>query len=141
MKTRGSQVVKELLDARLMRNRRIGIWRACGRFGRIHSAETVYLIHLLGLRVIGLHVLVADRPRRRNPIVFAQFSEILSAQAVQGRAVHFGCAAHKVMDLWLEWFPVAVVPGIGRNISVVDKDGLCIPVQGLAPQPVTAFEN
>src|SRR5215471_14222291 len=139
--TRCIQVVNELLDARLMEYRRMGIRRARRRFSRIHSAETVYLIHLLGLRVIGLHVLVADRPSRRNPIVFAQFSEILSAQAVQGRAVHFGCAAHKVVDLWLEWFPVAVVPGVRRNISVVDKDGLGIPIQGLAPQPVTAFEN
>jgi hypothetical protein len=129
--TLGIQVINELLYARLVGNRRIGIWRACGRFGRVHSAEAMHLIHLLGPCVIGLHVLVADWPGRRDSIVFAQFPEILPAQAVQGGAVHFGCAADKIMDLRLEWFPVAAVPGIRRNVSVVNKDGLGIPVHSL----------
>src|SRR5215471_18042524 len=54
VKTRGVQVVKELLDARLMRYGRIGIRPACRGFGRVHVACAVHLIHLLGLRVKGL---------------------------------------------------------------------------------------
>src|SRR5215471_21152384 len=68
------QVVKELLDAWLMGNGRIGIWGTRRRFGRVHSADAVHMIHLLGLRVKRLHVVVADGPRWRNPVVFAQLS-------------------------------------------------------------------
>ena len=28
------------------------------------------------------------------------------------------------MDLWLEWLPVAPVPGVRRDVSVVNEDGL-----------------
>src|SRR5262245_14139416 len=80
MKTRGIQVVKELLDTRLMRYGWIGIWRTRRGLGRIYAAFAVHLIHLLGLRVERLHVVVADWPGRRNPVVFAQFPEILLAQ-------------------------------------------------------------
>src|SRR5215471_6930789 len=129
MEARGIQVVKELLDARFMRYGWIGIWRTRWRLGRVCAAFAVNLIHLLGLRVKRLHVVVADGPGRRNPVVFAQLPEILLAQTVQGSTVHFGGATDKVMDLWLEGFPVAVVPGIRRNIPVVDEDGFGIPVQ------------
>src|SRR5215471_13166987 len=141
MEARGIQVVKELLDARFMRYGWIGIWRTRRGLGRVCAAFAVNLIHLLGLRVKRLHVVVADGPGRRNPVVFAQLPEILLAQTVQGSAVHFGGATDKVMDLRLEWFPIGVVPGFRRDISVINKYGLGVPVQGLPLQPVAAFEN
>ena len=36
---------------------------------------------------------------------------------------------------------LVVVPGVGRDISVVDKNGLSVPVQSFTLQPVAAFEN
>ena len=141
MKTGGFQIVEELLDARLMGDGRIRIRRARRRFGRVHTAQAVHLIHLLGLRVERLHVLVADGPGRRDPVVVAQLAEVLPAQTVQGCAVHLRGAADEVVDLRLECPPVGVVPGVRRDVAVVDEDGLRVPVQRFPFQPVAALEN
>src|SRR5215813_7713779 len=101
----------------------------------------MHLIHLLGLCVIRLHVLIPDRPSRRDSVVFTKLPEILLAQTVQGSSVHFGGAPDKVVNLRLEWFPIGVVPGIRGDVSIVDEDSLRIPVQSLTFQPVAAFEN
>src|SRR5262252_5197707 len=45
------------------------------------------------------------------------------------------------MGLRLEWLPVAVIPGVLRDVSVVDEDGLRVPVQSLTLQPIATFEN
>src|SRR5262249_38276040 len=127
MKTRSMQIVKKLLHARLIGHGGIRIGCARRGLGRVHAAQPVDLIHLLGLGVEGLQVVVADGPSRRDPVVFAQFSEVLATQAVQGRAVHFGGSADKVVDLWLERFPVSVVPGVGGDIAVVYEYSLSIP--------------
>src|SRR5215472_17270789 len=111
MEARGIQVVKELLDARFMRYGWIGIWRTRWRLGRVCATFAVNLIHLLGLRVKRLHVVVADGPGQRNPVVFAQLPEILLAQTVQVFFLNVAATTEKVMDLRLEWFPIGVVPG------------------------------
>src|SRR5215472_15620541 len=64
VKTRGMEVLKELLDAWLAGHRRIGVWSAGRRLGWVHATRTVHLIHLLGLRIVRFHVVVADRPGR-----------------------------------------------------------------------------
>src|SRR5215467_382933 len=56
-------------------------------------------------------------------------------------APYFGGAADKIVNLGLERLSIAVVPGIGRDISVVHEDGFGVPVQSLTLQPVTTFEN
>src|SRR5215813_3184406 len=82
VKTCRIQVVEELLDARLMGYRWIGIWCTRRGFGRVYTADAVHLIHLLGLCVKGLHVSVADRPGRRESVVVVQFAEVLPSQTV-----------------------------------------------------------
>src|SRR5215831_8963648 len=139
VKTGGLEVLKQLLDAWLAGHRRIGVWSARRRLGWVDATRTVHLVHLLGLHIIRFHVVVADRPGRRDPVVFAEFPEVLTAQPVEGSAVHLGGAANEVMDLWLEWSPAAIVPSVCRDISVVDEYGLGIPVEGLTLQPVAAF--
>src|SRR5262249_28097617 len=107
---------------RLIRYRRVGIWCTRRGVGRVLAAKPMHLIHLLGLRIIRLHILVADRPGRRNPVVFAQLPEILLAQTVQGSSVHFGGAADKIMDLRLEWCTIGVVPRIPREAATDDAN-------------------
>src|SRR5262245_14218966 len=82
VKTCLMQVVEQLLHARLMRYGWIGIWGTRWRFGRVHTADAVHLIHLLRLCVKGLHVTVVDRPRRRESVVVAQFAKVLPSQTV-----------------------------------------------------------
>ena len=60
------EVVGELLDARLVGHRRERVRGARRRLGRVLAAGAVDLVELLGPRVVGLELVVADRPRRRD---------------------------------------------------------------------------
>ena len=139
--TRGGEVVGELLDARLVRHRREGIGRARGRLGRILAARAVNLVELLGLRVVRLHLVVADRPGGRDAVVVAQLAEVLLAQAVERRSVELGGAADEVVHLRLEGLARPVVPGVLGDVAVVDEHVRRGPVLRLARQPVAAFQQ
>ena len=58
------EVVGELLDPRLVRDGRERVRRTGRRLGRVLAPSAVHLVELLGLRVVGLELLVLDRPRR-----------------------------------------------------------------------------
>jgi len=58
----GREVVRELLDPRLVRECRERIRRTRGWIGRILAPCSPDLVELLGLRVVRLHVRVVDRP-------------------------------------------------------------------------------
>ena len=62
-------------------------------------------------------------------------------QAVERGAVELGRAADEVVDLRLERLPVRVVPGVRRDVAVVDEDVLREPVLRLAREPVAALEQ
>ncbi len=62
--SRAGEVLVQLLDARLMADRGILVGRAGRRLGRILAALTVDLVEMLGLGVVRLEVVVADRPGR-----------------------------------------------------------------------------
>ncbi len=64
VESRGREVVRQLLDPRLVRDGREGIRGAGRRVGRILAARAVHLVHLLSLRVVRLEIVVGDRPRR-----------------------------------------------------------------------------
>src|SRR4029453_4190054 len=58
----GGEVVGELLDAWLVADRREGVGSAGGWLGRVLAAGPVDLIALLGQGVVGLELVVGDRP-------------------------------------------------------------------------------
>ena len=101
------EVVGELLDARLVADRRERVRRARRRLGRVLAARAVHLVALLGERVVRLHLVVADRPAGRDAVVVGELAEVLLAQAVQRRAVELGGAADEVVHLRLERLAVA----------------------------------
>jgi hypothetical protein len=138
---RGGEVVGELLDPRFVRQRGEGVRRTGRGLGRVFAAGAVHLVELLGQRVVGLHVVVGDRPGGRDAVVVAQLAEVLAAQAVERGAVELGRPAHEVVDLRLERLALGVVPGIGRHVAAVDEHVLCRPVVRLAWQPVAALEQ
>ena len=139
---RGREVVGELLDARLVRDGREGIGRAGRRLGRVLAARPVHLVELLCLRVVGLHLVVADRPLGGDAVVMAQLAEVLFAQSVERRAVELGRAADEVVHLRLELLcGLGVRPEVVGDVAVVDEDVLRRPVLRLAREPVPALEQ
>ena len=102
MVPRGGEVVRELLDPGLVRDRREWVGSARRRLRRVLAPRPVHLVELLGQRVVGLHLVVADRPRRRYAVVVLELAEVLLAQAVERRAVELRRAADEVVHLRLE---------------------------------------
>ena len=64
--------------------------------------SAVDLVELLGLGVVGLEHVVADRPRGRDPAVVLELAEVALPQPVQRGAVELRRAADEVVDLGLE---------------------------------------
>ena len=58
--------------------------------------------------------------------------EVLLTEAVERRAVELGRTADEVVDLRLERGPARVVPRVLRDIPVLDKDGVGVPVLDLS---------
>ncbi len=137
----GGKRLGELLDARLVGDGGVGVGRARRRFGGVLAAGAVHLVELLGRGVVGLHRLVGDRPRGRDPAVVAQLAEVLGAHPVEGRAIQLGRPSNEVVNLRLEGLAGAVVPGVGRDVAVVHEHVGGRPVGGLAGQPAAALEQ
>ena len=98
----GLEIVGELLDPGLVGDGRERVRRARRPLGRILAAGTVHLVRLLGPRVVGLELVVADRPGGRDPVVMAKLAEVLRPQPVQRGAVQLRRAADEVVHLRLE---------------------------------------
>ena len=62
----GREVVGELLDPRLVRHGRMRVRRARRRLGRVLSPRAMDVVVLLGERVVGLELVVGDRPGRER---------------------------------------------------------------------------
>ena len=138
---RGGEVVGQLLDARLVVQRRERVVGARRRLGRVLAPGAVHLVQPLGLRVVRLHVGVRDRPGGRQAVDVVQVPEVLGPQPVEGGAVQLGGAADEVVDLRLERLAVVVVPRVGRDVAAVDEHVAGRPVGRLPRQPVAPLEQ
>ena len=135
------EIVEQLLNPRCMAHRRITIGRASWAFGRIDAMLPVDMIKMLGLCVVGLEVLVAQRPGRRNAAVVSNLTEILLTKPQQGRAINLRIAADVILNAGKERLAVLVIPGLFGPVLGFDKDRLGIPVVFLARQVAAAFEK
>ena len=113
------QVVAQLLDPRLVLDRRVRVLRAGRPLGRVLAVPAVHDVEVLGLGVPGLEVGVVDRPGRGDAAVVPDLAEVLGPQPEQRRAVELGVAADVVVDLRRELVAVArrtrtPVPGTCR---------------------------
>ena len=135
------EVVRELLDPRLVRDGRERILRARESFRWILAVVAVHLVVVLGLRVVRLELVVRDRPRGRDTVVVLQLAEVPGAQPVERGAVELRRPAHEVVDLRLERLALLVVPRVLGHVAVVDEHVLGEPVLRLAGQPVAALEQ
>ena len=135
------QVVRELLDPRLMRDRRERVRRARRRFGRVLATGAVHAVQVLGLRVVGLHLLVGDRPRRRDAVVVAQLAEVLARAGGTARRRRAWLRRRRSSAPAAETRGRARRTRSPRHVAAVDEHVLCEPVLGLARQPVAALEQ
>src|SRR5262249_35652818 len=130
-----------MLEPRLMADRRPGIRFGRMRLGWIFAAISVYLIKPLGLAVVRLHIVVRDRPGRRDAGVMSYFSEVLAAQPEQRCPVELRVSAHVVIGVRMQFFAIDIAPFFFRVVFGFDVDGLRIPVVLLTPDVIAALED
>lgn len=120
-----------------------GVWvRAAGQaLGGVFAVPSVHEIELLGLGVVRLQVLVADRPGGGDAVVVAQLAEVLGAQSEERGAVELGVAADVVVDLRRELVAVLVVPELGSTVLALDEHRGGVPVVPLARQVAPALQD
>jgi hypothetical protein len=135
------EVVGELLDARLVRDRGERERRGARRLGRVFARLAVHEVELLGLGVVRLELVVGDRPRGRHAAVVADLSEVLLAQPEQDRAVELGVAADEVLLVRRERRAVLVVPLLAGQVSLAEEHLAAVPVLRLARQVAAALEQ
>ena len=132
------EIVEQLLDARLVRDRRVGIGTAGPRFGRILAALAVHVIQRLRLLIVGLERVVTDRPRRRDAVGMNDLAEVALAQPQQHGAVHLAVATDVVMQAGMEHATVGAVPGHRRpaGAGADDDEVVVLALHGI---PVARF--
>src|SRR5262245_24093134 len=100
------------------------VGRTRRRFGRVAPAETMHLVEMFGLSVVGLEIFIRDRPRGRDAAMMLDLAEVLLPQADQRGAVELGVAADEVVCAGMKLFPVPVVPRLFDVVAVLDLDGV-----------------
>src|SRR5271157_2897294 len=105
------------------------------------AALAMHLVEVLGLRVVGLEIVVGDGPCRRNPAMMVQLAEVALAQAKQRRAVEFGIAADVVVGVRMKVVSVLVEPRLVGVVVGIDIDHFGVPVRLFAGNIITALQN
>src|SRR5215471_3639866 len=95
----------------------------------IFTSLSVDLVQLFCLGVIGLQVVIANWPSRRDAPVVLECTEILPAQAKQRSAVELGIAADVVVRVRMQRFPILVVPVLFGLVLAFEVDEPWIPVR------------
>src|SRR3989441_6238174 len=135
------QIVGELLDPRLVAARWMRVGRAGRRVGGIHAAIAVQVVEVLGLGVVGLEVLVGQRPRGREPAVVADFSEVLPAEAEERRPVELRVSTYVVVGVGVERLAALVTPHLFGLVLALDVPRAGAPVVLFARHVVAALEQ
>jgi hypothetical protein len=135
------EVVVQLLDARLVRDRGVRERAGARRLRRVLARLTLHEVEALGLCVVRLEVLVRDRPRRGRAAVVVDLLEVALAQTEEDGPVDLRVTADEVLRVWAEALAVLVDPTLLRDVAIVAEDLLRIPVLGLARQVAAALEE
>src|SRR5690349_6131786 len=138
--TEALEIVAQLLDSRLMADRRMRVRAAGARFRRVFTAFAVHVIETFGLQVIWLKIVVRNRPGRRNSAKVADFVEVFPAQTKESRAVKLRVSADVVVRVRMERFAVLVTPFFLRLVFNFDVDRARVPVGLFAAYVVAAFD-
>src|SRR6185369_2577921 len=129
-----------MLNALLVTNCRILVRCAGPRLRRIFAAITVYLVKMLGFRVIRFQVVVADRPGRRDSAVMTNLTKVFLSQTKESRAVKLRVTANKVIRVRMKLFTFAVAPRLFRVVPALEVYGARAPVVLLTRNVLAALE-
>ena len=135
------QAIRQPLNARLVLHGRVRVVPAREAGERVLAVLTVHPEQVLGPDVVRLHVVVIQRPGRRDTVRMLDLAEVRGPQPQQRRAVHLRIAAHVIMQLGPEGPVVEVVKRLAGGVSPVAEDSAGTPVVPLWPEKVTAFEH
>src|SRR2546422_5843303 len=139
LESKTGEIVAELLNPRLMTDRRMRVRSAGRRIRGIFLPAAVHLVELLGLRVIRLQVLVRDRPRGRETVPMLDLPEVLPTEAEERGTVELGVAAHPVVGVRVELSTLSVPPHLPGVVFPLQVDRLRAPVVLLARDVVAAL--
>jgi len=116
------EILCELLDTRLVADRRVRIGLAREWLCRINAALPVNLIEVFGLRVVRLKVVIGDGPGRGDAAVMTNLIKIPLPEAKERRPVNFGVAADVIVRMRVQFFAFSVAPLRLRLIPAFDVD-------------------
>src|SRR5262249_62149955 len=109
--------------------------------GGVRDGPSWLWIGRSGLGALRLQVFVGDRQAPRYLVVVFELYEILLAHTKQRCAIELRRAGHEVMRPWLKGLATVIVPGVLRDIAVVEKDRVDIPVLFLTRQKGATFQE
>src|SRR6516165_783954 len=135
------EIVRELLDARLVRDCRERVGLFAGRLGRVAPSLPVHMIKPLGFGVIGCEIYVRQRPGGRHSVSVPDHFKIPLAHTQQYSTVHLGVATDPVMNAGMERATVLVVPGLACLVALFAEDRFRIPILALARQVAAALDD
>src|SRR5215470_19365624 len=133
--------VHNLLHAMFMTDWRAQIWPAGMRLSWVTSALPVHLIQVFRFRIVGLKLVVADRPRRRDTAVMPHLVEVLFAKAKQGRAVELRISPDVIVRTRLKFLALGVQPFLGRMILLLQHGRPGVPVVLFSRNETAAFQD
>src|SRR6516164_4077329 len=119
----------------------MGIRRTSWRIGWVFTSLAVDVIEGLRPRVVGLEILVRDRPRRGEAAVMFHVTEVLAPQTEQRRAVEFRVAADVVVSMRMKLAAITIAPRLFRRVSPLEVDGARAPVGLLARDVAAALKE
>ena len=117
------------------------IWSACEWLHGIFTAVPVNVIEPLRLGVVGLDILVTNRPGRGDPAVTSNLTEICFSEAEQGGPIKFRIATDIVVGVRVELLSVLVMPHLFSLIFSFEIDGARVPVIFFARNVAAALKE
>src|SRR5215467_13023515 len=98
----------QMLNALLVTNCRKLVRRAGPGLRWILAAVAVYLIEMLGLRVIRLQLVVANGPGRRDTAVMANLTKVFLSQTKESSAVELCVTTNEIICMRMQFLTFTV---------------------------------
>ena len=108
---------------------------------RILAVRTMHLVEVLGLGVVGLEIVVADRPGWRDPVVVADLAEIGRPQPKQRRTVELRVATDVIVHFRREFVAVLIEPKFRSPVLAFHEHLGGFPVVPLPRQISAALQD
>src|SRR6185295_2768402 len=130
-----------MLNALFVTDSRVLVWRAGPGLRRIFTAVAVYLVKMLGFRVIRFELVIADGPRGRDSAVMANLTKVFSAQTKESGAVKLRIPTDKVVGVRVQFLAIAIAPRLFGVVFPFEVYGARAPVVLLTRDVIAPLEE